>query len=125
MTIREIQTTQIPLLLTKDKGADGKEAFLLSCKPLSIFIQAESKEEAETEFDKATHALFKHLINQKKLLRFLKNKNLIQYDVTRTAKTMEKIEEIKKLEGKIKEAQIKKPSALELGSFSEAELELA
>lgn len=88
--IREIQTIKIPILLTKD-DQDGKDVFLLTCRPLSIYIQSSTEEQAKKELKEAIDALFKHLINSKKLIRFLRHRNLIESDKTRIAISKEKL----------------------------------
>lgn len=124
-TIREIQTIEIPILLTKDLDKDGGDAFLLTCRPLSIYIQAKTEKQAEMDFKHALDHLFKHLIQSKKLLRFLKQRNLIHSEQIRIAKSVEDLEKLRQLEEKIRDYHLKTFNKIELGNYSKAEIELA
>lgn len=122
-TLREIKTIEIPILLTKDKFDDGSDAFLLTCRPLSIYIQSKDEGQARGEFEEALKLLFKHLIESKKIIRFLKERNLIHSDKVWIGKSMEEIDELKKLEEKIKNFTLKMDK-IQLGNFSKAEIAL-
>lgn len=122
-TIREIETIKIPILLTKD-DEDGNGAFMLTCRPLSIYIQAKSEEQATKDFRTAFDLLLKHLIKSKKVIRFFKQRNIIDSDKIFIAKNIESVEELKKVEEKVSKYQLKAMSNLRLGSFANAEIEL-
>lgn len=121
--LREIKSIKIPILLTKDKLKDGSDAFLLTCKPLSIYTQAKSPETAINNFKTSIDCLMKHLIENKRLIKFFEKRNLIETDKFFIGKT-ENIEKLRKLEPHIK-AHIKTIENLELGSYAKAEIELA
>ena len=94
-TIREI-LIEIPFLPSQDG-----DSFLITCKPLNIFIQADSMDEAKTDFENGIELLFRNLIKRKAFLRFFYEKGLIISDTTTIFSSVSNFARMKEVEGKI------------------------
>jgi hypothetical protein len=110
-TIREI-LIEIPFL-----PSQAGDSFLITCRPLNIFIQADTLDQAKKDFENGIDLLFKNLIRKKSFLRFFYEKNLIISETTTISASLSNYEKIKEIEGKI-QSKIQKAEEKMIKSFN-------